>query len=353
MGKVNTKIIILISKLALILFIAGIQQLSAIPKSENLKEGIVKLTIRGTSDAIETGAGIIIGFDNQKIYIITALHVVLRKEAENLQAKKIVVQFYGKLNKPVLGQLFESVDEDLDLAVVTVGLRELANQNIVPKFNLGEIDKINELDEVITIGHPADYNWQPSKGEFKTKKLYEIDFSGGTAFPGNSGGALLNKNKELIGMVKEIKKEYGVATRIDVIIDKLKDWNIPTQFKVNGGIDKIYLISFASFVTFGTWALIEDQIILKDKIDEYNSSISEVDIYNARKKVNSCKRRRNIAYISAIAVPACIYIGNYLYRKFKGEKSSKLSQNKINPKFIFSENYLGTKTYALGLEIKF
>lgn len=218
--------------------------------NEELKDGVVKIFVRRQDDSVDTGAGIIVAADSQKIYILTALHVVSRGDEDDLERTKMVVQFYSFRRNLVRGKLFSSIDEDLDLAVVTVDAQSVFGFNIAPKLKLGKLAKLKELDEIIAVGHPSDRPWQLSSGKITTVESLRLQYSGDAVYPGNSGGALLNSKKFLIGIVTQKTPESGSAIRIDVAMDKLVEWNIPVHFKL-GKSRKLwpYLVGGTALIT--------------------------------------------------------------------------------------------------------
>jgi hypothetical protein len=74
------------------------------------------ITSQFSDGVAEAGAGIIFGIENDRLYIATAAHVVV-KEAK--PAREVQVQFRG-LNKPVKASLLRHQGQPLDLAALSV-----------------------------------------------------------------------------------------------------------------------------------------------------------------------------------------------------------------------------------------
>ena len=51
-----------------------------------------------------------------------------------------------------------------------------------------------------------------------------IEFQTNFVQQGHSGGALVNGNWEIVGLIKQDQQPYAVAVRIETVIDKLKNW---------------------------------------------------------------------------------------------------------------------------------
>ena len=202
---------------------------------ENLKRSVAKIEISLPNDKNEIGAGIIVAADTEKVYIMTAHHVIaefIDPDLEEIQKrKKLEVQFYGYQSSPVKGE-FQRSDEDLDLAVVTVKKQDVIDFEIIPIKEIGDVSKVKELEEVITIGHPGGTFWSSAKRDIREIQTNYILFSG-SLYEGNSGGMLLNCNNQLIGMVLNSGPETARALIINTISTKLKDdWEIPIKWEI-------------------------------------------------------------------------------------------------------------------------
>ncbi|MEX2589973.1 MAG: trypsin-like peptidase domain-containing protein [Chitinophagales bacterium] len=142
------------------------------------------------------GSGVIVGKDG---YVLSAYHVV---DGVN----KIQVQFSEglQLNAEVLA--YDQEHDIVLLKIVGSGFQALP-LGVDREFSLGE--------DVVTIGTPAnvDLGQSVAKGILSGKRLveeniyYQIDIS---VSPGNSGGPLLNKKGEVIGIVQRKIISEGV-----------------------------------------------------------------------------------------------------------------------------------------------
>jgi len=195
---------------------------------EKIKSLIVMIEGR-FGDEVSFGAGIIFGFQLDRIYIATANHVVRKgtQEAQNLQVK-----FKWLPGESIEARLLKHSDKDLDLAVLAVVGRRLGMDFKSLPFNeLGDPSSLKRGDAVYMIGNPSGQQWRvnvtPDNVSSKSGNIISFE----TAFirPGHAGGALLNKNWELVGMIKADEPPDGKAVNIKSVIDTLREWEYPVD----------------------------------------------------------------------------------------------------------------------------
>lgn len=146
------------------------------------------------------GSGIIIGKDDQYLYLATNYHVVQN-------AKSLSVTFVdGKsADATVKGYV-----ENNDIAVVTVKLSDISNDtlNEIKEIQVGSSDDLAVGDPCVAIGNALGYGQSVTVGYIsalnreisasdETVKVLQTDAA---INPGNSGGALVNMQGELIGI---------------------------------------------------------------------------------------------------------------------------------------------------------
>lgn len=197
-------------------------------KTEELKKGVVKIIVHAKNDKNETGAGIILDYRKGLVYIMTTYHIFKDYDKKD---DKIEVIFYERSELKFRGILYDTIiDEDNDLAVIIVN-NQKKHIRIKPTFKLGSAAKVKELDEITAIGHPSNHDWEPSPGKIKGIEPLRIRFESAAVDPGYSGGVLLNKKSQLIGMVTKKEQKYGYALKIDLALEIIKAWGIPYRFK--------------------------------------------------------------------------------------------------------------------------
>lgn len=226
---------------------------------ENAKKGVVKITVHKPNDRVETGAGIVVAAAQDTVYVLTALHVIFNIElddASTLEQSRIEVSFFTAPQLPFPGRLFPAFDEDLDLAVVAVNVQGVSGIDFQPKLRLADAAKVRELEQIVALGHPSANNWQLSAGNLGKIESLQVLFSGDAVYPGNSGGALLDNNLNLLGVVTRRSAETGYAVRISVALDKLSEWHVPVQLRAAGGGRKwLYVGGGAALLAGGALAI--------------------------------------------------------------------------------------------------
>ena len=146
------------------------------------------------------GSGIIIGKDDQYLYLATNYHVVQN-------AKSLSVTFVDdkSADATVKGYV-----ENNDIAVVTVKLSDISDDtlNEIKEIQVGSSDDLAVGDPCVAIGNALGYGQSVTVGYIsalnreisasdETVKVLQTDAA---INPGNSGGALVNMQGELIGI---------------------------------------------------------------------------------------------------------------------------------------------------------
>ncbi len=149
-----------------------------------------------------SGSGIIIGQDDDKLYIATNNHVV--EDSEGLK-----VQFIDGSDAEAT---IKGTDADVDLAVIIVDMDDLSaeTKEAIKVAELGNSDDIKIGEPAVVIGNSLGYGQTVTYGVISavdrtlemddgtvSKGLIQTDAA---INPGNSGGALLNINGEVIGI---------------------------------------------------------------------------------------------------------------------------------------------------------
>ena len=183
-------------------------------------------------DAPTLGAGIIFGTGQDRLYIVTANHVVRRGDG---QAKELKVQLKWLPGEPQPATLLTNSDINLDLAVLVVtGLNRIGVTNATVPFDLlGDVSSLRRGDTAHTLGYPSGRQWDMpvSPDQIATAAGGSIQFESAFLYPGNSGGALLNGKYELIGLVRKDEPPNGEAASIDAVMERLKFWGYPIALR--------------------------------------------------------------------------------------------------------------------------
>jgi alpha-tubulin suppressor-like RCC1 family protein len=201
-------------------------------QSQAPEETIQQLIVRIDAD-LEFGAGIIVGANADILYIATANHVVRRGTRE---AQRVVVQFRGGAGHPTPAKLLPNRDEALDLAVLSVsGLKDIPiDPGSLPFDRLGDPQALNRGDPVFLIGHPNGLAWRMNTvpERFTERREQSLNFESNLLAKGHSGGALLNEDSDVIGMLKSDQPPYGEAIDIYAIARTLAAWGYPVKLQL-------------------------------------------------------------------------------------------------------------------------
>ncbi|HAX33063.1 MAG TPA: serine protease [Coprococcus sp.] len=147
-----------------------------------------------------SGSGIIIGKDDQYLYLATNYHVVQN-------AKSLSVTFVDDKSADAV---VKGYVENNDIAVVTVKLSDISDDtlNEIKEIQVGSSDDLAVGDPCVAIGNALGYGQSVTVGYIsalnreisasdETVKVLQTDAA---INPGNSGGALVNMQGELIGI---------------------------------------------------------------------------------------------------------------------------------------------------------
>ena len=143
------------------------------------------------------GSGIIIGKDDQYLYLATNYHVVQN-------AKSLSVTFVDDKSADAV---VKGYVENNDIAVVTVKLSDISDDTL-NEIKVGSSDDLAVGDPCVAIGNALGYGQSVTVGYIsalnreisasdETVKVLQTDAA---INPGNSGGALVNMQGELIGI---------------------------------------------------------------------------------------------------------------------------------------------------------
>ncbi len=160
---------------------------------------------------VSTGSGIIVGENENELLIVTNNHVV-----DDTNELQILFIDGSTATASIKGQ-----DADMDLAVIAVPLEGLSEEtrNAIAVATLGNSDDLKLGSPVIAIGNALGYGQSVTNGIISAldREMTAEDGSTGVYIQtnaainhGNSGGALLNINGEVIGINSSKIDGYGV-----------------------------------------------------------------------------------------------------------------------------------------------
>ena len=201
------------------------------PLREDIKSLLVRIETK-FSDRVSFGAGIVAGAENGQIYIVTANHVVRDGDRPG---QDLLVEFHSLRGKPLPARLATHYDVGRDLAVLVVPEAKAhgIDVNAFPFDRVGDPTALTRGDPVFLAGHPNDVRWSLSvtpDGFVETEEDW-LRFESKSLFPGHSGGALLNRRLEIVGLLRSDKQPYGEALSIAKILAIFKQWGYPLKLR--------------------------------------------------------------------------------------------------------------------------
>lgn len=213
------------------------------PPLENTDDSTLRSVVKiPNNDGV--GAGIVINRQGGTLYILTARHVIggtncINANSQGCQVSdRIAVEFYSPPGQQPIQKIAELLPQswagDLDLVVLTVSggvppdIQPLPIANTQPRRN----------DSLKVIGHPSETRqaWSIQShrfinnisGQFACSQYSCLQLSEPQLSPGNSGGAVLNQNNEIVGIVIEgTNNQHGnFAYSANTIRQALQQWGI-------------------------------------------------------------------------------------------------------------------------------
>ena len=164
-----------------------------------------------TQESQASGSGIIIAQDEQELLIATNYHVI-----EDADALEVTFIDGSTAQAKVKGK-----DSGMDLAVIAIALENISTEtkHAITVAALGDSEELKLGEQVIAIGNSLGYG-QSVTGGWVSALNREIDMGDGSKGTfiqtdaaingGNSGGALLNMNGEVVGINSSKISGYGV-----------------------------------------------------------------------------------------------------------------------------------------------
>jgi S1-C subfamily serine protease len=200
------------------------------------RDMIVMIRVSGGPDVTATfGAGILFYQGNGKSYVATAAHVVA--QANNPESKaSIQAEFRPKLGEPLPAKLVRysapSNGEGLDLAVLEVdNAPKIGDQE---GLNVMLPDGFEAQDEAYIIGNMNARDWRTTEPESVVKASpRELRLKSQEVNNGASGGGVFDSGGALLGMVVKDENPLAIALPINLLLEKIKEWNLPVGLQPN------------------------------------------------------------------------------------------------------------------------
>jgi alpha-tubulin suppressor-like RCC1 family protein len=190
---------------------------------------MIRCTLAGRESI---GAGILFGAANDRLYVVTANHV-LRLGAE--EATNIRVELRALPGEPVAATLTTTFDARRDLAVLSVGSVKALGIDVarLPFDRLGAPASLARGDGVFALGYPQGRPWGVNVAPMPMSATNDslLTFETTLVSPGHSGGALLNQRREIVGLLLNVQPPEATARNIAQVLEVLREWRFPLALR--------------------------------------------------------------------------------------------------------------------------
>ena len=183
----------------------------------------------------EGGSGVIVHKQGQYYTILTAYHVVEER-------KNYTISIFD----PSTRKLITSYDINYDRDIKRIKNYDLAEIKILSSSphitaNIGDSRQLNKYTDTVTVsGYPVPTQGIPTRRsdpdivDGKISNILPLDREGGASLQintatqkGMSGGAVVNKNGELVGILSEANPDdYGSASSLAIPINLYDQWQV-------------------------------------------------------------------------------------------------------------------------------
>lgn len=185
----------------------------------------VVLIHAGPDNAGEQGAGVLTGNLGNELFILTAYHVIAE------YPDQLSITFRN--NQEASAEVVNS-SEELDVAIIKC--RIPAGFNIKSSFKFADKDPVMK-EEIVLIGHPSVQNWRVNHRNQIDGLKHDLDdrlleVTSDFIVGGYSGGAILNENHELLGILTDVNDHFSIGVK-SAHLKKLLSrnfWNVPVNY---------------------------------------------------------------------------------------------------------------------------
>lgn len=220
----------------------------AAPAAGSRETEQIVVMIRCTLDGEEKiGAGILFGSASDRLYIVTANHVVRNGATE---ATDIKIELRGLPGEPVSANLTTRFDAKQDVAVLSIAGARAKGIDVaqIPFDRLGDPTSLSRGEGVRTLGYPQGRPWTTSVAAAPLATVSDslLVFETSQVVPGNSGGALLDSRGQIVGLVLYVLIPESTARNIAQVSGMLREWGFPVALRGRFTLAEPELVSAGS-----------------------------------------------------------------------------------------------------------
>ena len=179
----------------------------------------------------ELGAGISLGIRRNKLYVMTAGHVI--KHRAHGRATIIKVSLSAAPKTAYIAE-FIQVDSKYDFGVIALERTQIDTKDFdrVVKIAIDKDFLFGPGENLSVIGHTLGKSWVVSNTYTRAIKNDFVQLGRGTITNGNSGGPVLNKHNQMVGIVTSISGDSAYALPISKALEILERWDVPYRQKL-------------------------------------------------------------------------------------------------------------------------
>jgi len=225
------------------------------------------------------GSGIVFAREKDRLYIVTANHVVRSggTEASNLQ-----IRLKPWPDRELKGRLLPQLDRELDLAVLSVDGLAMNGVDVcrLALDRLADPVSVKRGDAVYPVGNPNGVAWgMPVKPDAISDITGEdVVFQSALIARGHSGGGLLTAGGLLVGMIQADEPPYGRALGTRKTLEVLRAWSFPLHLRVPSMTKSIWAYESPEYVPplFGAILdgnLDETKLLLREACTDVNAEL--------------------------------------------------------------------------------
>jgi len=191
-------------------------------------EQVVVMIRCSTPNGEQIGAGIIVGAANDRLYIVTANHVV---RLGAVGATDIRVELRSRPGEPVPATLTTRFDAGADIAVLSIAA--IVDSTRIPFDRLGDPGALVRGDGVYALGYPQGKPWAINVAPLPVSAVSDtlLTFESSLVTEGHSGGALLNQRSEIVGLLLNVAPPEATARNISQVLDIVRGWKFPVNLR--------------------------------------------------------------------------------------------------------------------------
>jgi S1-C subfamily serine protease len=198
-----------------------------VSKLDDSRKLVAKVRVERPGQSAETASAVLVGWSPERMYFVTAFHVIDRKPQESGPLpSSIELRILGK-PEAIRAEAFDQYDAGCDFGVISIPL--------IPE--LSAIKPTYAADPapgavLEVIGQPSWGDWSVSRQAVTNEKgaagkVQQFSYTPAGLADGFSGGGVFAPDGALLGIHTGINVNYAIGVKSTYILEKLQFWQIP------------------------------------------------------------------------------------------------------------------------------